>query len=143
MCLTYNICKLSFSNKHHLWFNWFGMFFLSLTVCTSNFGHETSLIIFLIRACILRCHYSVRAEQSPDLCNLDSKYHLHSSGGMVSSPQCVFTCTYAHTHTFKHLIVVILNQACMMDGFAMFSGPSRSTELFHPFLPISYPLLFQ
>lgn len=74
-------------------------FFSHLTVCTSNSGHETSLIIFLIRACILRCHYSVRAVQSPDLCNLDSKYHLHSSGGMVSSSQCVFTWTNAHMHT--------------------------------------------
>lgn len=75
-------------------------FFLShLTVCASNFGHENSLIIFLIRACLLRCHYSVLVRQSPHPFNLDSKYHLHVSREIVTSPQHVVACADARRHT--------------------------------------------
>ena len=144
MCLTCNICKLNSSNKHLLWFNWSRPFFFSshLTVCASNFGHENSLIIFLIRACLLRCHYSSLVEQSPHPFNLDSKYHLHFSGEIVTSSQHVGACTYAcvhthtHTHIFEHLIIVTSNKIWMMDGFATCSGPNRSAEFSHPAPPI-------
>lgn len=108
-------------------------FFFFLTVCMPNFGHENSLIISLIRACLLRCHYYVLLEQSPHPFNLDSKYHLHSSGEIVTSPQHVGTCADAmHAHTLKHLITVTSNKTWMMDGFVLYSRPNGNTVLSQP-----------
>lgn len=138
-CLTLNICKWNLPNKHILWFNWFGPFFSPshLLVCASNSVHESSLIIFMIRACLLRCHQSLLMVQSPDPCNLDSKYHLNSSGGSVTS--ALHGGTDTHTHRVKHPIIAISHKTCMMDCFAQLSRPSNNVFPPNSLLLFTFP----
>lgn len=64
-------------------------------------------------------------------------------GDCYLSSACRYMRGSMHTHTCQHLMIVILKEPWMIDGFAMYSRPNGNTEFFHPVPPISCCLLCQ